>query len=85
MPTGKKSSVSCRVPELDDEKAFSEANLPTTLHYAIGIPAHIRKKPGLYHVNTAVKADRDTSFIFKKSINEADRADPPDALFGQSV
>lgn len=62
--------VSCRVPEPDDEKAFSEANLPTTLNYAIGIPAHIRKKLGLYHINTAVKVDRDTSFIFKKSINE---------------
>ncbi len=66
----KDKSVGCRVPEPDDGKAFSEANLPTTLNYAIGIPAHIRKKPGLYHINTAVKVDRDTSFIFKKSINE---------------
>lgn len=66
----KDKSVSCRVLELDDEKAFSEANLPTTLNYAIGIPAHIRKKLGLYHITTAVKVDRDTSFIFKKSINE---------------
>ena len=51
-------------------KRFRRRIFPPTLHYAIGIPAHIRKKPGLYHINAAVKVDRDTSFIFKKSINE---------------
>lgn len=66
----KDKSVRCRVLELDDEKAFLDSNLPTSLNYAIGIPVHIRKKLGLCNINTAVKVDRDTSFIFKKSINE---------------
>lgn len=66
----KDKTVRCRVLELDDEKAFFESNLPTPLNYAIGIPIHIRKKLGLGNINTAVKVDRDTSFMFKKSINE---------------
>lgn len=66
----KDKSVRCRVLELDDEKAFLDSNLPTSLNYAIGIPVHIRKKLGLCDINSAVKVDRDTSFIFKKSINE---------------
>lgn len=63
-------SVKCRVLKLDDEKAFLESNVPTPLNYSIGVPAHIRKKLGLCNINTAIKVDRDTSFIFKKSINE---------------
>ncbi|MCM1441413.1 MAG: hypothetical protein NC131_19735 [Roseburia sp.] len=63
-------SVKCRVLKLDDEKAFLESNVPTSLNYSIGVPAHIRKKLGLCNIDTAIKVDRDTSFIFKKSINE---------------
>lgn len=66
----KDKAVRCRVLELDDEEAFLDSNLPTSLNYAIGIPVHIRKKLDLCNINTAVKVDRDTSFIFKKSINE---------------
>lgn len=66
----KNKSVKCRVLELEDEKTFLDSNIPTSIHNAIGIPVHIRKKLGLCNVNTAVKVDRDTTFIFKKSINE---------------
>ena len=66
----KNKSVRCRVQTLDDEKSFLEANVPISLNYAIGIPAHLRKKLGICNVNTAVKVDRDTGFIFKKSLNE---------------
>lgn len=66
----KNKSVRCQVLELDDEKAFLESNVPTILNYAIGIPVHIRKQLEIYDVNVAVKVDRDTSFILKKSVNE---------------
>ena len=66
----KGNSVKCRVLELQDENAFYETNVKTNINYAIGIPAHIRKKLGLCNIKSAVKVDRDTGFIFKKSINE---------------
>ena len=66
----KGNSVKCRVLELKDENAFYETNVKTNINYAIGIPAHIRKKLGLCNIKSAVKVDRDTGFIFKKSINE---------------
>ncbi len=63
--------VSCRVLELDgNEEAFLETNRPMSMDFAIGIPSHIRKKLDLPDLATAVKVDRDTRFIFKKSINE---------------
>lgn len=66
----KDKTVRCRVLKLDDEKAFLDSNVPTSLNNAIGIPVHIRKKLGICNINTAVKVDRDTAFLFKKSINE---------------
>lgn len=66
----KDKSIKCRVLELDDEQLFLDSNLPAPINYVIGIPVHLRKKLGICNVNTAVKVDRDTPFIFKKSINE---------------
>ena len=64
------ASVKCRVLKLDDASAFSETNVPTSLNYAIGIPAHVRRKLGIYDMVSSVKVDRDTGFIFTKSLNE---------------
>ena len=63
-------SVKCRVLKLDDSSAFLETNVPTPVNFAICIPAHVRRKLGIYDLNTSVKVDRDTGFIFAKSINE---------------
>lgn len=64
------NQVSCQVLELDEEELFFEENLPIEINYAIGIPVHIRKKLKISGLNCAVKVDRDTGFIFKKSMNE---------------
>lgn len=66
----KNKKVSCRVLELGDEEAFAETNLPISPDLAVGIPAHIRKRLGVLDLSSSVKIDRDTAFIFKKSINE---------------
>jgi hypothetical protein len=36
----------------------------------VGIPAHIRRRLGIMDLSSSLKIDRDTSFIFVKSINE---------------
>lgn len=64
------TSVKCRVLKLDDAAAFGETNVPTSINYSIGIPAHVRRELGIFDMNTSVKVDRDTGFIFAKSINE---------------
>ena len=63
-------TVSCRVLELDNSEAFFETNRPISPDLAVGIPAHIRKKLGVMDQTTLVKIDRDTAFIFRKSLNE---------------
>lgn len=66
----KQCSIKCRVLEMSDEKEFLEANTPVSMNFSIGVPVHIRKKLGICSIRTAVKVDRDTGFIFKKSIHE---------------
>lgn len=66
----KNKTVKCRVLPIDDEHAFENTNLPTSVNYAVGIPAHIRQKLGIFQLNTAVKVERDTVFLLKKSLNE---------------
>ncbi len=66
----KDKKISCRVLEINDKKAFQDTNLPINADLAIGVPANIRKKLGLTDISSAIKVDRDTAFIFKKSINE---------------
>ncbi len=66
----KDKRISCRVLELENENAFFETNLPVSTDLVIGVPTHIRKKLGLFDLSSSVKVDRDTAFIFKKSINE---------------
>lgn len=66
----KNRKISCRVLELGDENAFSETNLPISLDLVVGVPAHIRKKLHVMDLSSSIKIDRDTTFIFRKSINE---------------
>ncbi len=66
----KNNKISCRVLELDDENAFLETNRPIPTDLAIGVPIHIRERLGVLDLSSTVKVDRDTAFIFKKSINE---------------
>ena len=56
--------------ELDDSETFFETNLPISADMAIGIPVQIRKKLAINDLSSSIKVDRDTVFIFKKSINE---------------
>ena len=66
----KKRKISCRVLELDKEAAFLNTNLPVPVELAIGVPAHLRKKLGVTDLNSVIKIDRDTGFIFRRSMNE---------------
>ena len=66
----KNKRVSCRVLELEDEKAFLQTNLPISPDLVLGVPAHIRNKLGVMDLSSSIKIDRDTAFIFKKNINE---------------
>ena len=66
----KGKEVRCRALVLDNEKNFNNVNLPIQTSLAIGVPVHIRKSLGIPNVKSTVKISRDTSFIFKKSINE---------------
>mgnify|MGYP004607460619 FL=1 len=65
----KNNSIVCQVLEIDEERLFYNTNLPIETNMAIGVPAHIRKKLGV-NLNSTIKIDRDTAFIFRKSINE---------------
>ncbi|MBQ6905737.1 MAG: hypothetical protein IJN75_01840 [Clostridia bacterium] len=66
----KNKRVSTRVLELDDDEAFLETNQPISTDLVVCLPVHIRKQLGVLDLNSTVKVDRDTAFIFKKSINE---------------
>ncbi len=66
----KKTQIHCRVLGFDDEQLFLKTNLPLPMELVIGIPTHIRKKLHITELNTTIKVDRDTGFIFKRSINE---------------
>ena len=65
----KNNSIVCQVLEIDEERLIYNTNLPIETNMAIGVPAHIRKKLGV-NLNSTIKIDRDTAFIFRKSINE---------------
>ena len=66
----KDRKISTRVLSLEDDDAFLETNLPISTDLVVGVPVHIRKKLGVMDLSTTIKVDRDTAFIFKKSINE---------------
>lgn len=65
-------TVKCRVLEMDDKDEFNTMNEgnPAMADLAIGIPAHIRNKLGITYVDCAVKVERDTDFLFAKSLPE---------------
>jgi len=65
----KHNSVSCHVLPFDYDK-FRITNVPCVEEFSIGIPAHIRNKLGIVDIQSAVKVDRDTGFIFRKSFND---------------
>lgn len=64
--------VKCRVLEMDDREEFASMNGENGLlpDLSIGIPAHIRNKLGITYVDCAVKVERDTDFLFSKSLPE---------------
>jgi len=66
----KNKKAVCRVLELNDTEAFFTTNRYIDTDLAIGVPAHIRRALGIFGLNAVIKVDRDTSFIFKKSVNE---------------
>ncbi len=72
-------TVKCRVLELDDKDVYlemnggvatetQEAEEVISADLAVCIPAHIRKKLGLHYIDSAVKVERDTNFLFSKSL-----------------
>ncbi len=65
----KENEVACHVLPFRDEK-FGRTNTPSIIELSIGIPAHIRNQLGITDIQSSVKVDRDTRFIFKKSFNE---------------
>lgn len=65
----KNKRIRCRVLEFEDKEDFYRTNLPLSPGFAVGVPTHLRKLLGITDVNTIVKIDRDTGFIFRKSIN----------------
>lgn len=64
--------VKCRVLEMDDRDEFVAMNGENGLlpDLSIGIPAHIRNKLGITYVDCSVKVERDTDFLFAKSLPE---------------
>ncbi|MBQ4613101.1 MAG: hypothetical protein IJB26_06130 [Clostridia bacterium] len=65
----KEKTVSCHVLPFCDEK-FAYTNTPSVIELSIGIPAHVRRKLGVTDIQSSVKVNRDTAFIFKSSFNE---------------
>lgn len=65
----KESEISCHVLPFCDDK-FERTNIPSIVELSIGIPAHIRNKLKITDIQSSVKVDRDTTFIFKKSFND---------------
>ena len=66
----KNKKISCRVLDFENENSFLKTNKPSPMELSVGIPAHIRNRLGIDDLSSAVKIDRDTVFIFKKSLNE---------------
>ena len=60
---------SCHVLPFDGDK-YKNTNLPGVVELSVGVPAHIRADLGITDIQTSVKVDRDTWFIFRKSFNE---------------
>ena len=56
--------------ELEEKEAFAKTNPPMSGDVVIGIPVNLRKRLGINNVNSSVKVDRDTPFIFRRSFNE---------------
>lgn len=65
----KERTVSCHVLPYDVGQ-YGRTNIPGVVELAVGIPAHLRKELGIPDIQSSVKVDRDTVFIFKKSFNE---------------
>ena len=68
--TYRNKTVTSRVLELEEKEAFAKTNPPLSGDVVIGIPVNLRKKLGINNVNSSVKVDRDTPFIFRRSFNE---------------
>ena len=66
----KNKKISCRVLDFENENSFLKTNKPSPMELSVGIPVHIRNRLGIDDLSSAVKIDRDTVFIFKKSLNE---------------
>ena len=65
----RQNRVSCHVMPLEEDKFLSN-NVASMPELTIGIPAHIRNRMGIPDLQSAVKVERDTGFILRKSINE---------------
>ena len=65
----KEKEIACHVLPFCDDK-FERTNIPSIIELSIGIPAHIRNELKISDIQSSVKVDRDTNFIFKKSFNE---------------
>ena len=68
--TYRNKTISSRVLELEEKEAFAKTNPPMSGDVVIGIPVNLRKRLGINNVNSSVKVDRDTPFIFRRSFNE---------------
>ena len=68
--TYRNKTITSRVLELEEKEAFAKTNPPMSGDVVVGIPVNLRKRLGINNVNSGVKIDRDTPFIFRKSFNE---------------
>ena len=68
--TYRNKTVASRVLELEEKEAFAKTNPPLSGDIVIGLPVNLRKRLGINNVNSSVKVDRDTPFIFRRSFNE---------------
>lgn len=65
----KETELSCHALPFCEDK-FERTNIPSIIELSIGIPAHIRNKLKITDIQSSVKVDRDTTFLFKKSFND---------------
>lgn len=68
--TFKDKTVVCRALELEEKESFEKTNLPMSCDLIAGLPVNVRNKLGIMNIASCVKIDRDTPFIFRKSLNE---------------
>ena len=68
--TYRNKTIKCRVLELEDKESFKATNIATSYDLMVGMPVNLRKRLGIYNIESVVKIDRDTPFLFKKSISE---------------